>query len=272
MLDRLLSPFYQKWLPRDVRALDVSEPFVDCDNCRMTPERRGPRAQQTYQEHLKCCTFEPFLPNFHVGALLEDPVYEKRISDVIRAKWAAKDVILPLGLVASIDYQREFGARERADFGNREDLLCPYFDRAKLRCGIWLYRGAVCTSFYCTSQYGPAGKRFWKSLGEYLSIVDMFAAEEIIADMGFSPRQISDQLAWLKIEDQEQKKLKNAAKEIEALWPPDLRDPFTFYRECYRMALTLTPERMQESMGELGAKKLAQLRKGKKLDDTPRTN
>lgn len=42
MLDRVLSPFYRKWLPEDLRALDVSEPLVDCDRCRMTPERRGP--------------------------------------------------------------------------------------------------------------------------------------------------------------------------------------------------------------------------------------
>lgn len=272
MLKTILSPMYQKWIPDDVQGLKISESWIDCSDCRMTREKRGSRARVVYDGHLKCCTFEPFLPNFHVGALLMNPNYETRITDILTEKWRTKDIVIPLGMVASLNYQFEFKNREPNDFGNRADLLCGYFDKDRSQCGIWMYRGAVCTSFYCSSQYGPRGKKFWKTLGEYLSLLDMFVAEEVIADMGFSPRQISAQLQWLKAEDVPAQQKKDAARAILDLWPLDLRDPIVFFRECYNIAKDYSLDRVQESMGELGQAKLKQLLKGKALEHSERKN
>jgi len=256
-MKHLLSPFYSDWLPPELVKTGLTEASINCDQCRMTPACKGKKAKLTYEPELKCCTYEPFLPNFHLGALLRDPEYGPKFKLTIEERWRSRDVLLPMGMAPNREYQKKFFQKKPEDFGNRADLICSHFDKTKNSCSIWKFRGAVCTSFYCTSEYGALGKKFWKQLGDHLFLLDMSLSEEILADMGFSPRQVSDQLEWLKIENLQDSKLGSISPRartarLKKLWPPEFQDPFTFYDECYRLALKYKRSSMKQILGDLG--------------------
>lgn len=219
----------------------------------MTPDCRGSRARITYEPNLKCCTFEPFVPNFHVGALLSDPKYAQVIDAHLQRKRKEGGVVLPLGLAPDRHYQYRFQARKPRDFGNREDLLCSYFDKEINQCSIWKYRGAVCTSFFCESSAGIQGETFWRNWGDYLFLMDTFIAEEILAEMGVPPRTISDQLEWLQAPTQKPNKTSaRMALEMNKLWPPEFKNVSAFYKECYKKAEKYTRSQVEEALGERG--------------------
>jgi hypothetical protein len=221
----------------------------------MTPECRGARARITYQPNLKCCTFEPFIPNFHVGALLSESKYSRIIEAHIHRKSSSGGVVLPLGLAPDRDYQGRFQARKPRDFGNREDLLCGYFDKEQNQCSIWKYRGAVCTAFFCESSAGRVGETHWKNLGDYLFLFDTFIAEEILAQMGIAPREVSDQLEWLQEPNKTHaRSVGGQVRAMKKLWPPEFKDVSAFYKECYKLALGFSRDQVQEAIGEPGAR------------------
>ena len=47
----------------------------------------------------------------------------------MRDKIRRREYALPIGMVAPVRYQMEFNKRKENEFGQREDWLCPYFNR-----------------------------------------------------------------------------------------------------------------------------------------------
>jgi hypothetical protein len=122
MLKHQLPAFYTQILPNEILGLEINETKATCDKCIMAPK---------YKPDLKCCTFQPFLPNYLVGAILKSNLLGKT---VIQKMIARKKDCLPIGIVAPLDYQLKFN-KHRKQFGKHEDLLCPYFDK-KLK-NLW---------------------------------------------------------------------------------------------------------------------------------------
>lgn len=236
----------------------------------MTREKRGPRAKITYQGNLKCCTFEPFVPNFFVGLLLEEESRFPEAVSVIRRKIASREYALPIGLVPRLGFQVEFNSRGEGEFGNREDWLCPYYRRETESCGIWKYRGSVCTTFYCRSDAGPAGLRFWEKLSGYLSYAEMTLLEEALVNLDFSPRQISACLDYVNRREASAREIGNPSLPLakwKELWNGYDSEIESFYRKCAREVRAFDRERFREALGEWGAgeeaKTLQALRKMK---------
>lgn len=225
-----LPRIYSQILPK--RWLDVSvlETKATCDDCAMSPK---------YEKHLKCCTFEPYLPNYIVGEILsyddQYPEVRKKLKDRIRRR----EFTLPLGVVPNFKFQIEFNNRQPTDFGKRQDWICPYYDTGAERCYIWRLRGSVCTSFYCKSNRGERGLKYWDQVKEYLSLVEMTLAEELLVDRGFSPRQISEQLGYFnkKIGSEfEKKQTALNGSEWKKVWDGYDDDVEGFYIECFKRA------------------------------------
>lgn len=275
----------------------------------MTKEKRGERARVTYEAHLKCCTFEPRLPNYLVGKLLatssssaKEPVSgaaesgtssgasastsagsrfpaeagsdaqvigdglrpkvpSALLSEGLRKKFESELSCLPLAVLPDLEYTKKFSKRRRTDFGNREDLLCSYYDKTTQNCSIWRYRGAVCTSFFCMSDLGAQGLRFWRLLGEFLHHVEMALSEEALVHLDFSPRQVSEQLEYL--EPSGEVRGPNKAR-WRVLWN-SYADPVEFYRKTSQFVENLTREQFEEALGPTGLRKerklLSQIRR-----------
>ncbi len=248
LLKEILPEFYSHLLDKKLLESDATEKKATCDNCLRS---RDKRFQYLYKPHLKCCTFHPFVPNFAVGGILH-----RRLpgSAVIEKKISERQFALPLGVFPTLKYQYEFINREFEDFGNREDLLCPYFSHKDQNCGIWEFRGVVCTTYYCTSDRGKAGQARWAKLNNYLSYIEMALAEECLVQLDFSPRDISDQLNFLNrtewtSEETTQEML--SVTEMKPFWN-GYTDYEEFYAKCFNLVQNISKKEFKEIMGEQG--------------------
>ncbi|MEQ1721770.1 MAG: hypothetical protein ABL930_01250 [Pseudobdellovibrio sp.] len=248
-LENVVPRIYKNFVNQKVLGIDVTETKATCDNCLRS---RDKRFAYTYKPDLKCCTFHPYTPNYAIGALLESPM-TKGI-EVIKNKIATREFAFPIGIMAPYDYQYKFLIKDEEHFGNDENLLCPYFDKLKNQCSVWQYRGVVCTSFFCRSDYGQDGQKFWAVLSDYLSYVEMCLAEECLVQLDFSPRDLSDQLQFLNkrefdYEETEQKSLTEAVDKT--LWN-GYTDKEEFYKKCFALVQKIDRNQFKEILGNQG--------------------
>ncbi len=205
---RDLPKIYRQFLPLPLRpgaertsSHHLSETKATCFSCAMAPKAgKVPPADTTkwYQASLRCCTYQPFLPNFLVGqALAEGP---DSLAAEIRQQIKNRQYCLPIGIVPSPKFQVSFNHREPGEFGHVADWLCPYLDSSDLSCRVWAIRGSVCSTYFCKSSYGKQGLRFWQGLGEYLAVLEMCLLEEALALHGFSPREQNASLEFLNMQ------------------------------------------------------------------------
>ena len=246
-----IPSFYQNILPSEILKISLEEKKATCDSCAMARPRY--RGENPYQENLKCCTFHPFLPNFLVGAILQDPSLQTG-ADVLRGKIEKREYALPIGMVAPVRYQLEFNAKKEDEFGQREDWLCPYYDRLHNNCTVWRYRGVICTTFFCKSSYGSKGKNFWNEMSDYLSYVEMALMEEALVQLDFSPRQVSELTEFLNRQTGTAKEKRSwvlPADTFTRLWN-HYDDPEKFYKKTFEIVQSLDKESFREMTGELG--------------------
>ncbi len=254
---------YEALLPSDLLQMEPRESKATCDHCIMTkPQNRG---EIFYQPNLKCCTFQPFLPNYVVGAILSQEVLSAASAlTSVRSKIAKREYSLPLGLVAPPNYQVALNQRKKNEFGQREDWLCPYYNKEQQNCGIWRQRGAVCTSFYCKSSYGIKGLRFWDELSNYLTYVEMALMEESLVILDFSPRQISDLLNYLNRQEAtktEMKSSKMPEKKARDLWNGYYDDQEAFFKKSFEIVVGLDKKSFRDLLGYTGKQLEDRLRK-----------
>lgn len=263
-----IPSLYHSLFPSELLQEDLNETKANCANCSMTRENRGDRARITYERHLKCCTFEPVIPNYFVGAILESESQFPDAAASIRERIRRREYALPIGLVPTVRFQVELNNRQKNEFGNREDWLCPYYQKKTQNCGIWKFRGAVCTTFFCQSDAGASGETFWKGLGSYLNYVEMALLEEVLVLLDFSPRQMSEMLGFINRHQASQVELDSdslSPATFRRIWNGYDSDIEGFYKLCYRKALEFNRNGFEEMLGETGlkieAKVLKQMRK-----------
>lgn len=250
VLSDVVPSFYKEILNNKITKLEVTETKATCDNCLRS---RDKRFAFPYKPDLKCCTFHPYLPNFSVGALLSR---SEKTSGILKIenKIKNREFALPIGIVAPFDYQFLFLNKEDEQFGNDAALLCPYYDTGGNRCSIWSSRGVVCTTFFCRSDDGQAGLKFWAVLSDYLSYVEMALAEECLVQLDFSPRDLSDQLFYLNKRefDQDEVTQKSLSKEEDKKIWNGYEDRIEFYKKCFAIVQKLDRKQFKEILGEQG--------------------
>lgn len=246
MIKYQLPDVYHHLLPTELLSASVHETKATCESCNW----------KSYQPDLKCCTYEPYLPNYLVGALFENPSTRAETLRTLRQKIEKREYSLPIGMMASVRYQVAFNNRNPEDFGNKSEWLCPYYDRDHQNCGIWRYRGAVCTTYYCQSNHGKKGIRFWERFSDYLTYVEMALMEDVLVHMGFSPRQLSDNLVYINRSEGTAAELRSGALPIEkskGLWLDYFDNQEEFFRKTYQMVKSFDKKRFREALGEMGA-------------------
>jgi Fe-S-cluster containining protein len=258
-----LPRVYERLLPKDILAMEAQETKATCETCIMAKPKN--KREIFYENHLKCCTFHPFLPNYVVGAILsEESLAAPSALSNIRNKIQRREYSLPLGIVAPPSYQVAFNSKKDNEFGRREEWLCPYFNLEKQNCGIWRHRGAVCTTFYCQSSFGSKGLKFWDGLSNYITYVEMALMEEALVMLDFSPRQVSDLLEFLNREEAsklEMKSVQMPEKKARELWNGYFDDQEGFYRKCFQIVSGIDRRAFQELLSEPGERLEESLRK-----------
>jgi Fe-S-cluster containining protein len=248
-----LPSIYLKFFPESILDFAIEEKKATCDKCALS-EGRSPD-HRSYKPNLKCCTFHPFQTNYLMGQILLSPNTPKEVLERIRAKIEKREYALPIGIVAPMPHQIKFAQRKDHEFGNREDWLCPYYDRIKNNCGIWKSRSSVCTSFHCLSSYGSAGFEFWDQLSDYISYVEMALMEEALLQLEFTPMEISDQLSFLNPEGQSssRKRKQFLTKEFTSkVWKNYFEDQEGFYKKCYEIVANFSEKQFKKALGNPG--------------------
>jgi len=247
--DEYLSLFETKFT-----EFQIHETKATCDNCAKSKPQY--KKNDDYLPDLKCCTYQPFLPNYAVGAILSQKSEGyKEAQKVIRSKIKNREYALPIGLLPSVKYQVGFQKNKKKIFGQDRDYLCPYFSVKNNSCGIWKYRGSVCTSFYCMSSYGQKGQKFWRHVRHLLSYTEMLLMEEALVHLDFSPRQISEQIEYLDRSQGTAAELKSHRMSPSAFkkhWRDRAQDPEAFYIRSYEFVKSFSKKDYLESSGEIG--------------------
>ena len=205
-LRALLPELYHPLLPDVFDVLAPTEQKATCASCAMCPPKDAPApaADVTYfRPDAKCCTYEPRLPSYLVGAILADErpdLAEGRSR--IRAKIAARSGTTPQWIAPPAKREVLFGAAWRNAFGRSLVLLCPYFARDSGLCTIWRHREAVCSTFFCKYDAAADGQQFWGSVralvGYVERVVSLYVTRELLP--GYQPQTDSD-LTLEELED-----------------------------------------------------------------------
>jgi Fe-S-cluster containining protein len=193
-LRSLLPELYQPLLPEVFDTLAPTESKATCASCAMcAPKDAAPAAPDVtyFRPDTKCCTFEPRLPNYLVGAILADDrpdMAEGRRR--VRAKIAARSGATPQWLAPPARREVLFGASWRNAFGRSLVLLCPYYESNGGLCTIWRHREAVCSTFFCKYDAAADGEQFWKSVRGLVGYVERLVSLHVTRAIlpGYQPR------------------------------------------------------------------------------------
>ena len=141
-----------------------------CANCAMAP-RDAAHAdhQRTFTAAERCCTYNPYLPNFVVGRIL------RRGDDGARAMLARlrtlDDGVSGSG-VGPASATSGYYSQNLEQFGRFTNYRCPYWRGGVEACSIWRDRNAVCRTWHCKYVHAATGMQRWSQLCEALSSVE----------------------------------------------------------------------------------------------------
>lgn len=226
---------YSPWLASRLKG-HLPEKSATCENCAMVKPTGLTRDKGPFKNNLKCCTYFPFLPNFSLGELTESKVSQA----------LDRGVLLPVGLFPSAKHQARVDQLGQKAFGKRSQLLCPFFDSPKNQCSIWENRPAVCTTYFCKSDYGQAGLDFWADLEKYLNHFEWQLACEVIFQMGMTTNEISycQGVVSEETEDDEREAF------LQAAWGKWVHRKHEFFVEAREVALSLGASQIDKLLGE----------------------
>lgn len=172
MGDKLLNfrkKLYEKVLePSEIRWWLGGEPAINCFQCHK------------YPSSVKCCTYEPLIPNFLVGAWLEHQKIKP--SDLDHALYQ------PIGRLPNPTLKAQLLASPDK-FGTHELAVCSFFQNE--RCSVWPLNGARCMTYFCESSRGQEGLSQWEVISHKCLDHELRLAQELMVACGF-PGQIWD--------------------------------------------------------------------------------
>jgi Fe-S-cluster containining protein len=141
------------------------DPQLDCLGCKKTG---------------KCCDFQPFIPNYLLGAIL---------AAGNELPSAGEHHYQPLGLIPG----RSFRERHAQNEVHGTDLFCQFFINGK--CSIYKFRPSECRNYFCE---GMTNVHHLRSRREF--DFETRLAQLALRHLGFSDSFISNQIDILNIE------------------------------------------------------------------------
>jgi Fe-S-cluster containining protein len=173
----LVPGVWRHFFPEDFLHFKFPEErFANCAKCPMV-------VSDGFNPVYKCCTHIPRVPNFLLGLALLDPNSAALIENMIANGFAT-----PEGTVVTPGQARAALAQNAAgNFGKKLDARCDFLDVKTGRCGIYLYRNSVCSTFFCKSDLDSAGVEFWERVqgmaGQVETALSQWAMEEAGVDV-----------------------------------------------------------------------------------------
>ena len=182
-LPALYGAFFPELFQREI----PEETYATCSTCTMLPKDDGQDFLERYyySKDTKCCTYMPDIPNYLVGALLADkqPALDEGRRRM-RRQIANGVGVTPRGVGPSARYQLLYREASREAFGRSRFLRCPYLLEETGGCGVWQFRAAVCSTWFCKYRAGEHGLVFWDTLRDWLGIVQHDLSTYVLLQLG----------------------------------------------------------------------------------------
>lgn len=188
-------------------------PKLDCKSCTRAQSALSTQEKERW-ENWKCCTFQPFVPNYLLGSMLETKSLPKNHSNQF--------ALSPLGLCPTAEYRTRFFTKEDSERG--EDLICAFYDKERGICGNWKNRPSECSTYFCQDS------SFYRARSRDLFDWEMAVAQMALIEHGFSDQETGAMMSWMDWNDEGRLKL---------LWAHYLGKEIEFYQSCWKWAQTL---------------------------------
>lgn len=248
-----LPDLYAKWMEDALGSELPAEPRATCHDCVMCKGAAQPAElarEVRFSPNSKCCTYVPLVPNYLVGKIIQDHSDEAqfgrtKLLDRLQNRVGAT----PFGMVVDAHSDRIYERLVAKDqFGKDDSLLCPYYNKDGGLCGIWRYRNAVCSTWFCKHERGAIGRRFWISVSRLLQHVERELATYCVFKIGVDqsavnelfdpnghPRSLKDMHTYL---EDDQGRMDNTVARL--LWGQWYDKEETFYGACADLVGDLT--------------------------------
>jgi Fe-S-cluster containining protein len=187
-----------------------------------------------YRPDYRCCTYFPRIPNYLLGFALLDPASRVHVESA-----AVAPFLMPEGFQASPQQWANFLTEAGEDrYGKSDLVLCPFLQRENGFCGIYKYRNAVCSTYFCYHDDGRQGVRFWSHLQTYMVQVEMALDQWCLEQLGFDVPAYIERLAGLVPQMDEVSRKKDAAWSAmarRAAWGDWYGRELEIYRACAQL-------------------------------------
>ncbi len=233
-------PLLRGLLPPAFEREAVVESKATCDNCVMCAPEGTEKSRQRdfFRPDIKCCSYQPRLPNFLVGAILADETPAgKEGKRRVRARIAERTGVTPEFIGPSRKYTALLEAGRYAAFGRSMTLRCPYFHEDDHNCTIWPYRKSDCAVFYCKYDAGADGRAYWRGVGAYWSHLETEVASlvrERTSSEVVQPPWPANRMSLEELEDRPPKQ-----DDYAAWWGPFVGSEESFFIQCFEQAQKL---------------------------------
>ena len=182
-----LPPLYNAWLEPLIGAFP-KEGRATCSDCAMCDKAdRHAVAAYAFQPDIKCCVYQPDLPNFSVGRILSDPTVDPTS---IEKRLHARIGVTPWGLRAPPAYKLLHKQSANA-IGRSTELRCPHFVVESGSCGIHAHRNHLCSSWFCKHERGLVGYQFWRSIHALLHAIEEELARWCAVELELAPAALT---------------------------------------------------------------------------------
>ena len=257
MSDTLRDVFpavYGPLLPELFDRPEIRETRATCGDCAMCDKGSAQRhLTSLFRPDLKCCTYHPTLPNYLVGAVLDDGEHADGCRRM-REKIAARIGVTPEWIASPRKYRVLWEAGHVRGYGQSEALVCPYLDREGGLCTIWKHRESVCATFFCKHDRGAADQSFWMAVKAYF-----FHVERVLAK--YAARSVCEDAAepgiprlTLTVEDLADRP--PGDEEYARYWRGWVGREEAFYVECHRRIGSLSAKDFETIVHESGGREI----------------
>lgn len=183
-----LPPLYSRWMLEALSGPLPDETRATCDRCPMVPAPDRDPQITAFAADTKCCTYQPDLQNFLVGAILADRDRSTAWArELLEMRIAKRTGVTPRAITPDafghLVYTRVVDPAPFA-FGRLRQIRCPYYlQQAGGQCGVWKHRNAICATWFCKFERGLVGRTAWRVVLGLLRAVEMSLSTWVVLQL-----------------------------------------------------------------------------------------
>lgn len=246
-----LPEFFHPFLPEIFSREIPSEIFTNCTECPMICGSRkelGFDESKPFAPDTKCCTYFPHLPNFLVGAVFFDTDTSLEVGrNKLRDHIMSRKGIFPHGIYPTKKYSALYELGKAEGFGKSQMLKCPFYLEGMYNCGLWKYREAVCSTWFCKHVGQQSGHLFWSSVTKCLRYIEESLIAYVLKNENLPfihPYGENKNISYEDLDDLQLNK-----DEYNFRWGKWAGKEEEFYIRAYQYVKDLTPEKISSLMG-----------------------